>query len=271
MATRRRATPDPEGSVSVTVKPVGLTVGIGLDETQTKAALQAAKLRLTSARARAAEADADTAESLAATSKLALTRETQRFDWINAADSERRVYHFCGEVDDDSVTLAMDVLSRWHRRDLADGTASRPIVFRISSEGGEILAGQSLYTFLKTLTSHRPVITIASGLCASMATVIHQAGTERWIENGCAYLIHDAAASADGKVGDMEDLVGFVRKLNEANAAILAERSNLSYEEVAEKQKRKEWWLLGPEVVELGFADRFGSVFDIETAVGGAS
>jgi ATP-dependent protease ClpP protease subunit len=245
------------------------TTDLTIETDEVKKRRKVAKATLIEARARAAVADAVTAENLAETSTIALKREQDRNQWMRSADSYTRVYHFSDDVSDTSVSQAMDALSRWHRLDQEKHTTQRPIVFRISSPGGDILPGMALYTFLRDLSKVRPVVTIASGICASMATVIHQAGSLRLVEERCSYLIHDAAALAGGTLGSLEDTVGFVKQLNEQTHAILAERSKLTVKQIADKSKRKDLWLTGAQVLELGFADEFGSIFSVPSAIGG--
>lgn len=202
--------------------------------------------------------DNELARHILKAGEFASHRETRKFQWEAAADQYHRVYHLNSDIDDTSVSHAISTLSRWHRMDTAMGEHGEYRVV-ICSPGGYISVGMKLYAFLKNLGLDRNIITIASGFCASMATIIHQAGTERWIDSGTSYLIHDPSGYAGGTIGDIEDTKAWMDQLKQQGHIILAERSKLTAEEIGERCKRRDWWMLSDEVVELGFADKVTS------------
>jgi len=99
---------------------------------------------------------------------------------------------------------------------------------------------------------------VASGVCASMATIIHQAGTKRVIEPGCSYMIHDVSGEVMGSLANMQDTMDWLAKLNSNLHEHLAEKSHKSVDEIAELSKRRDSWYMPAEVVEMGFADEIG-------------
>jgi ATP-dependent protease ClpP protease subunit len=191
--------------------------------------------------------------------EYAAQREARKFQWEAAADQYHRVYHLNNEITESTVEHAISVLSRWHRMDIRTEVKYEPYRIVICSPGGYIHYGMKLYAFLRNLAIERPIITIASGFCASMAAIIHQAGTERWIDSGTSYLIHDPSGYAGGTIGDIEDTKEWMDQLKESGHRILAERSTLSVKEIAQRCKRRDWWMLADEVVKLGFADKVSS------------
>jgi ATP-dependent Clp protease protease subunit len=200
--------------------------------------------------------DNDTAQALALSAGIALGREQMKERWEAASNGRHRVYHFTDHVTSDSVEQAVDVLSRWQRLDADD--PQRPWRFIICSGGGTVIYGMKLYGMLKSIARTRPVTTVASGICASMATVIHQAGSTRLIEPGCSYMIHDVSGEVGGSISNMSDTMEWLGKLNSQLHIALAEKSKLTVEEVAEMAKRRDAWLMPEQVVELGFADSLG-------------
>jgi len=60
---------------------------------------------------------------------------------------------------------------------------------------------------------------------------------------------------AMGKVGEVEDMVEWVKKVGDRILGIFAERSNLSKRQIAAKWKRKDWWLDSEESLKYGFVD----------------
>lgn len=199
--------------------------------------------------------DNETAASLAASAKIAHSREELKERWESASNGRNRVFHFTDNVTGDSVEQAVDVLNRWQRLDKGD---ERPWRFVICSPGGTVVHGMKLYSTLKSIGRTRPVITIATGICASMATVIHQAGTTRLIEPGCSYMIHDVSGEMFGTLSNMQDQMDWLNKLNHQLHVALAEHANLSIEEIAALSKRRDSWFMPSEIVEMGLADAIG-------------
>ena len=200
--------------------------------------------------------DNRTASALSDSAHIALGREQLKESWDAASNGRNRHYHFTDSVNADTVEAVVDILNRWQRLDKDDLTI--PYRFIICSPGGSVVAGMKLYSTLKAIAAQRPLVTVASGVCASMATVIHQAGTERVIEPGCSYMVHDVSGEVFGKLSDMQDTMEWLGKLNSTLHVHLAEKSKLSVEEIAALSKRRDSWYMPEEVVEMGLADRIG-------------
>lgn len=203
--------------------------------------------------------DNETASVLAASAQIALGREKRKESWDEASNGRNRVYHFTDDITDRSVDPCIDVLNRWARLDQDNDDPWR---FVICSSGGSVVHGMKLYSTLKSIADRRPLVTVASGLVASMATVVHQAGNTRLIEPGCSYMIHDVSGGMDGSITSMEDTMDWLKKLNARLHVALAEKSNLSVEEVGTMAKRRDSWLMAEEAVEKGFADAIGYATD---------
>lgn len=201
------------------------------------------------------EIDNETAAALAISAQIALGRETLKERWDSASNGRNRSYHFTDNVTSDTVEAAVDVLNRWDRLDHAD---QRPYRFVICSGGGNVISGMKLYSTLKAIAIKRPLITVASGICASMATVIHQTGTKRIIEPGCSYMIHDVSGELFGSIANMQDTMKWLEKLNNQLHVCLAEKSKMTVTEIAELGKRQDSWFMPEEIVELGLADEIG-------------
>lgn len=214
-----------------------------------------AEARFYDAQTRGQEIDNDTAAALATSARIALARESLKERWDAASNGRNRSYHFTDNVTSDTVEAAVDVFNRWQRLDGDDG---RPYRFVICSGGGNVISGMKLYSTLKAIATKRPLITVASGICASMATVLHQTGTRRVIEPGCSYMIHDVSGEVFGSIGNMQDTMKWLEKLNHQLHVCLAEKSSLTAAAIAELAKRQDSWYMPEEVVELGLADEIG-------------
>ena len=214
-----------------------------------------AETRKANAEADATEFDAETSRLMAQSADLAHVRDLDRWKWDQAGDIENRILHFTDTVTPGTAAAAIDVLSRWDRIDAEAGRTDEPYEIQLCSPGGHVVAGFKLYAYIKNLAKRRPVRTVATGMCASIATVIHQAGSERLIEDGCSYMIHDPSGQSVGTLGDLEDTTKWMQMIKARMHQILAERSNLTIEEIADKSSRRDWWFFDDEAVVFGFAD----------------
>jgi ATP-dependent Clp protease protease subunit len=161
------------------------------------------------------------------------------------------VYTFYSGVDADSVQQCMAELGTWSRRD-----PGSEITVIFNSPGGSVLDGLALFDYLHQLRSiGHPVTTMALGRAASMGAVLLQAGSKRVIGRNAFLLIHEVSHLSVGKVSEMEDGVGFTKRLQQRLLAILAERSTLTERELSRRWVRRDWWLDAEEAVALGLAD----------------
>lgn len=170
-----------------------------------------------------------------------------------AADpAEAHVYTFYAGVDADSVQHCMAELGQWSRR-----SPGAPITIIFNSAGGAVLDGLALFDFIRHLrAAGHHVTTTALGRAASMGAVLLQAGDTRVMGANAFLLIHEVSNHSTGKVSEMEDGVEFSRRLQRRLVDILAERSNLSTQQIQRRWSRKDWWLDAGEAVEFGLADR---------------
>lgn len=168
-----------------------------------------------------------------------------------AAAKHARVYFFSRRVSKRSVADTIDTLGLWSRR---DPEAEMRMV--INTQGGDVVHGLALFDFLGELKAlgHR-LTTVAIGRAASFGAVLLQAGDQRLIGRNASVLLHEISFGAWGKLTAMEDEIEFSRSLEQRLLAILASRSTLSVEQIAERWSRKDWWLTAEEVVALGLAD----------------
>jgi ATP-dependent Clp protease protease subunit len=149
--------------------------------------------------------------------------------------------------------LWFHALQVWDRRD-----PGKPVTVDINSPGGSITDGLALYDQLMRMRRNGThVTTRATGLCASMAAVLLQAGEIRKMDARAKLLIHEGSATFGGtlSVGEQEDFRSFSEMLQSDLLDILAERSTLSKRGIKAKWRRKDWYLTAEEALKLGFVD----------------
>ncbi len=148
----------------------------------------------------------------------------------------------------------LDALQHWERRDPGE-----PVTIEIYSPGGSVTDGLALYDQLMRMRRQGTrVTTHGTGLVASMAAVLLQAGDERILDSRAKLLIHEGSSVMQGRfsVGEQEDYRTFSNMLLSDILDILAERSTLSKRQIQNKWSRKDWYLTAVEAVKYGFADR---------------
>ena len=173
------------------------------------------------------------------------------FDIEAAKDFHNHFYLFSDATDLRNVTNCIEVLGIWHR--LAP-TCDIEIAFH--SSGGSVMAGMMLFDFISRLKATHKVTTSVLGYSASMAAILLQAGTHRVVGKETFVLLHEITGQAVGKVGEIEDTAGFLKKIQQHVISIFLARSGGRIErEVFEKNWAREWWLDSEEMVRWGLAD----------------
>jgi ATP-dependent protease ClpP protease subunit len=215
--------------------------------------------RLTSHEARQKLAHAISAE-YGATSMRIQTEATERQEKLAlASNHHHHVYEFLGGVNDDTVDQCLAQLAIWDR---LEPTCDMKVV--IHSPGGGVLAGLHLFDEIDRYSlrggGHHKTTGEVRGWAASMGGILLQAFDERVIGKNATLMIHEVSSWAQGKVGDIEDELTFLKQLSRQVAEKFVERSDgkITLEDFETKWHRREWYLNSAETIALGFADRIG-------------
>ncbi len=165
-------------------------------------------------------------------------------DIINNED--KLIYNYLGW----DSTCANDVKSV-----IASTPADEMIDVYVNSGGGDVFAGQEIYSALKA--DKRVNIHIQS-LAGSAAGVIAMGG-HCSISPVAMIMIHNVSmVGANGDYREMQHNAEVLKKMNEAMAAAYVEKSGKSLDEVLELMN-KEAWLTANQCLEYGFVDEIES------------
>ena len=168
-----------------------------------------------------------------------------------ASDKFHHVYIFNDSVNAASVSVCMKQLTAWSR---LDSECKIEIVF--NSPGGSVMDGMALFDFIQTLRrSGHYITTVALGYAASMAGILLQAGDHRVCSKEAYVLIHEISTGAIGKIGELEDVVEFAKKIQTRVLNIFASRSRKTAAYFATHWRRKDWWLNSDECMQIGIVD----------------
>jgi len=92
------------------------------------------------------------------------------------------------------VNKALDILESINKH--------TEIIVKVMSDGGDWFQGLAIYDRLKS--SPCPIRMIGTGMVASAATVIYQAGKLREITENCVFLLHDGSEYFEGEAKSFE-------------------------------------------------------------------
>lgn len=129
---------------------------------------------------------------------------------------------------------------------------SEPIYVIINSPGGSVLAGEKIISAMESAKG--PVFTICDGLCASMASLILEYGSQRYATNRSIVMLHDAAMRAEGNLARMNREIALMqRKVDKADEYICY-RSKIDCKQFR-AEKLNEIWLDSEDAYAKGLLD----------------
>jgi ATP-dependent Clp endopeptidase proteolytic subunit ClpP len=213
-----------------------------------KTLAEAAKANAEAAKANAEAREADAKARLADLDAVA--KEKLRL-WGDAHDIHYHIYRFNSDVGEASVNKCVEKLTEWHR---LDPGCDIEVVF--NSGGGDVIEGFVLFDHLRWLSSQgHKIITGCTGMAASMAGILVQAGDHRWMSAQSWYMIHRASFGAIGKTFEIEDKVKWIKRIEDRVIAIFVSRSTLKKATIERRWSRADWWLESDECLKLKLVD----------------
>ena len=127
------------------------------------------------------------------------------------------------------------------------------IVVRINSGGGIAWEGSAMHAILARHNGR--VVVIVEGVAASAASVIAMAGDEVQMSLGAVMMVHEASGFTVGTAKDHQDQINCLNTLNDALAAVYADKTGQSLE-VCRADMAAETWMTPEDAVAKGYADR---------------
>ena len=121
----------------------------------------------------------------------------------------------------------------------------------INSGGGDVIAGNEIYTALRMYKGN--VTCVIVGMAASAASYIATA-RKCVITPVGLYMIHNASGSASGDYHALDKGSEILQTVNKAITAAYAEKTSMGQEKILELMD-KETWLTADEAVAYGFVD----------------
>lgn len=133
--------------------------------------------------------------------------------------------------------------------------AGNPDVIRVrmNSDGGNVLAGMTIYSMLKNHPSK--VICEVEGFCASIASVVAMAADEIVMESGAQMMVHNPNIGMRGGSTDLRREADNLDAMASQISDIYSARTGVGKDECLAMMDA-ETWLTPDEAVARGFADR---------------
>ncbi|MEO1653613.1 MAG: ATP-dependent Clp protease proteolytic subunit, partial [Bacteroidota bacterium] len=130
----------------------------------------------------------------------------------------------------------------------------KDVLLYINSPGGSVYAGLSIYDTMQYVKPD--VVTICTGLAASMGAILLAGGTKnkRSALRHARIMIHQPMGGAQGQASDIEITARQIISLKKELYDILAQHSGKTYQEV-EKDSDRDYWMTATEAKAYGLID----------------
>ncbi|MCD4549626.1 MULTISPECIES: ATP-dependent Clp protease proteolytic subunit [unclassified Schaalia] len=163
---------------------------------------------------------------------------------------QERIIWLGGEVRDENANAICAQMLL-----LAAEDPDKDIYLYINSPGGSVTAGMAIYDTMQYIKPD--VVTVGMGLAASMGQFLLTAGApgKRLITPHTRVLLHQPLGGAGGSATEIRINADLILKMKHELAAITAERTGKSVEQV-EADADRDHWFSAYEALEYGFVDR---------------
>jgi ATP-dependent Clp protease protease subunit len=132
--------------------------------------------------------------------------------------------------------------------------AKKDILVYVNSPGGSVYAGLGIYDTMQYVKPD--VVTICTGLAASMGAVLLAAGTKgkRSALKHSRIMIHQPLGGAQGQASEIEIAFKEIQKTKKELYDILAFHTGQTYDQI-EKDSDRDYWMRSQEAKEYGLID----------------
>jgi len=182
---------------------------------------------------------------------MSANKQAKKFWQIkNSVANEEAEMLLYGEIGsnawEDSVT------AKEFAKELKEVEDSKILNVRINSPGGDVFAGQAIYSMLKRCKAQ--VIVYIDGLAASIASLVAMAGDKVIMPKNSMMMIHKPWTVSAGNSDDMNKTIERLEKAEESMLSAYQDKTGLEISEIKELLAA-ETWLTASEAVNKGFAD----------------
>lgn len=164
---------------------------------------------------------------------------------VNVQVPAEQVVALVGEIGNEALSVANEITEKANN--------GSPVYLLISSPGGSVLDGALIINAIEAAPV--PVYTVCMDLCASMAAIIHQYGSNRFMVDRSILMFHDAAGQFQGYFPHINSRFTAVdRYINRFNSYI-STRTGMPFEDLAQAE-HTEMWLDAEDSLARKFTDK---------------
>lgn len=145
-----------------------------------------------------------------------------------------------------------EVTSKEFAEQLKEVEDAETISVRINSPGGDVFAGQAIYSMLKRCKAQ--IVVYIDGLAASIASLVAMAGDKIIMPKNSMMMIHKPWTISAGNANDMRQQADTLDKVEESMLAAYVEKTGLAEDEI-KQLLADETWLTASMALEKGFCD----------------
>lgn len=167
--------------------------------------------------------------------------------------NDRKLMLNC-DISDDLFEMLIMYILLWNKEDKDLPIERRKKIYLyINSDGGEVVFGNSILDVIAN--SVTPIVTVGFAKCASMASYILAAGSERICFLNTVVLIHDGQTGYMTSGNKGKDIQKFYDSLDEHASKFMVEHTNMT-KEYLESIKDRETYMFASEAKEKGIVDK---------------
>jgi ATP-dependent Clp protease protease subunit len=182
---------------------------------------------------------------------MKLGKKNKRFWNFKAIDKTTGELTLYGEISNETW-WGDEVTPKEFKADLDNLGEIDTLNIYINSPGGDVFAGQTIYSILKRHKAHKNIY--IDGLAASIASVIAMAGNTIFMPKNAMMMIHNPWTVGMGNADEFRKLAEDLDKIRESLIAAYENHSVLTRDEIIEIMD-SETWLTATECEEYGFCD----------------
>lgn len=166
-------------------------------------------------------------------------------------DSDEGELLLYGDISD-STWWGDEVTPKIFKEELDSLGAVKTLNVYINSGGGDVFAGQAIYSMLKR---HDATVNVyVDGLAASIASIIAMAGDNVKMPKNAMLMVHNPWSFGSGNANDFRKLADDLDKVRESMISVYEDKTGMEKDKIVELLDA-ETWMTAEEAVELGFAD----------------
>lgn len=190
---------------------------------------------------------------------------------IKEIEAKDRIITLFDEVDESTISSTIEKIFQINQEDeewiknvqnvmTASGAKFSPskidiemphIQLLLSTYGGNVYDGLALYDAIKA--SKTKVDVIIGGKAMSMGAIIMLASETRKAYRNTTFMVHEIASLHFGKLGDMENNLGELKRLQKILWDIITSETKITQKQLDDiYEKKKDWYLSAEEALKLG-------------------